>query len=405
MRKTSEGNRIKSVAIIGAGAAGAITAAAFKAEDYFERIRVFERREKPDSFLELNTTVEDISRLLPLSKNGFERWKLTLRKHDALQHVDTWWEEEFDAVILANGHYSVPWIPPVDGLEAYIQKFPGRVVHSKSYRSPHPYSSQRVVVIGNSASGHDVTAELASVAHSPVYQSRRTRSRWDGDAAPPGIEWKPTIKKYEADGRIIFEDGTYLDDVDSIIYCTGYKASFPFWNSKVNGRPLWDYEFNKLIKGYWHMFFQDFSTLAIVGLPRVLTFRSFEYQAIILARLFSGRNSLPLPPVKEQEIWEKERESETKREGKKFHDIQWETGETKEWLELMFKIAGLGTLTGEGRLPPVLGKDLIWAVEHVKKYPEPGEGKNDASTNDKDVSEVGEWVMINQPQKDLLPLI
>ncbi|RMJ17221.1 hypothetical protein CDV36_003124 [Fusarium kuroshium] len=40
-------NKIKSVAIIGAGAAGAITAAAFKAEDYYDRIRVFERRETP----------------------------------------------------------------------------------------------------------------------------------------------------------------------------------------------------------------------------------------------------------------------------------------------------------------------------------------------------------------------
>lgn len=65
--------RIKSVAIIGAGAAGedgaiaerknvryymfefstniallgAVTAAAFKAENYFEHIRVFERRETP----------------------------------------------------------------------------------------------------------------------------------------------------------------------------------------------------------------------------------------------------------------------------------------------------------------------------------------------------------------------
>ncbi|GKT47397.1 thiol-specific monooxygenase [Colletotrichum spaethianum] len=37
--------KIKSVAIIGAGAAGAVTAAAFKAENYFERIQVFERRE------------------------------------------------------------------------------------------------------------------------------------------------------------------------------------------------------------------------------------------------------------------------------------------------------------------------------------------------------------------------
>ncbi|OAA45231.1 hypothetical protein BBO_03809 [Beauveria brongniartii RCEF 3172] len=37
--------RIQSVAIIGAGPSGAIAAAALKAENYFDRIRVFERRE------------------------------------------------------------------------------------------------------------------------------------------------------------------------------------------------------------------------------------------------------------------------------------------------------------------------------------------------------------------------
>ncbi|TVY73504.1 Thiol-specific monooxygenase, partial [Lachnellula suecica] len=415
---------IKSVAIIGAGAAGAVTAAAFQAENYFERIRVFERRETPggtwihdpdpgqsltlkpgglpadidpplevpdqlpnvttpnkqerflrtpiynslttnvpdiamsfsdasfaygpftphyiprqyvanyfsihktDSFLELGTTVEDVSKLPGSQGGGTEQWKLTLRKYDPVRDVDIWWEETFDAVIFANGHYSVPFVPEVKGLEAYLQKFPGRVVHSKHYRTPLLYANKKVVIIGNSASGHDLTTELISAAHHPVYQSRRSKSRWDGDTPPAGIAWKPIIKEYKHDGSIVFEDGSILDDVDTVIYCTGYKASFPFWNSKANGRPLWDYKANKQIKGYWHTFFQDFPTLAIVGLPRVLTFRSFEYQAIALARLFSGRNSRPLPPLKEQERWEREWEVKNRRQGRKFHDIEWETGET-----------------------------------------------------------------------------
>jgi 2-polyprenyl-6-methoxyphenol hydroxylase-like FAD-dependent oxidoreductase len=37
-------DKIKSVAIIGAGASGAITAASFAAEKYFEKITIFERR-------------------------------------------------------------------------------------------------------------------------------------------------------------------------------------------------------------------------------------------------------------------------------------------------------------------------------------------------------------------------
>ncbi|KAI0138211.1 putative dimethylaniline monooxygenase [Hypoxylon sp. NC0597] len=509
----SDEKKIKSVAIVGAGAAGAITAAAFKAENYFERIRVFERRETPggtwifdsdpkpdlkvqpgklppdidppleiprelpqvtapnqrerfsktpiynslttnvpdiamcfsdrrfaygpfaphhvprqyvesyfsfhgtDSLLSLNTTVEDVSKLKPTSKSGLERWKLTLRKYDPSRHVDVWWQEEFDAVVLANGHYSVPFVPQVKGLEEYIEKFPGRVQHSKYYRSPLPYASKKVLIIGNSASGHDLTAELVSTASLPVYQSRRTKSRWDGDEPPPGIAWKPIIKEYIPDtGRIVFEDGTYLDDIDTVIYCTGYKASYPFWNSAANGGPLFDYENGKLVNNYWHTFVRGHPTLGVVGLPRVLTFRSFEYQAVALARLFSGRNAVSLPPIEEQERWERERLEETKRERRKFHDINWETGETFEWLEGFFKIAGLGTLKGEGRIPPALTEELIWAIEHIRKYPEPGKGKDrdrngkeeDTTTSSEDSQTGGrdnEWVLVERQRKDLLAFI
>jgi cation diffusion facilitator CzcD-associated flavoprotein CzcO len=65
---------------------------------------------KTDSLLVLNTTVEDISKLPPSTQGAAERWNLTLRKFDPSRHIDLWWEETFDAVILANGHYSVPFV-------------------------------------------------------------------------------------------------------------------------------------------------------------------------------------------------------------------------------------------------------------------------------------------------------
>jgi hypothetical protein len=273
-----------------------------------------------------------------------------------------------------------------------------------------------VLLIGNSASGKDLSADLVGSALEPVYQSWRSKSRWDGDEPPEGIAWKPVITEFLPSGRIVFADDTYLDDVDSIIYATGYLPSYPFWNSKKNGRHLWDYKANKLIKTYLHTFFQDFKSLAIVGTPRVLTFRSFEYQAIALARLYSGRNKAELPDLEVQQKWEKEREIERREQGKKFHDIEWETGETEAWLGEFFKIAGLGTLRGEGRIPPVLGGKLRWAIEHLRKYPEPGKGGGDGN---KDIDEKGlgegrddeeipgtEWVVVErQSKKDLLHFI
>ncbi|KFY99284.1 hypothetical protein V498_00867 [Pseudogymnoascus sp. VKM F-4517 (FW-2822)] len=500
----AEENSIRSVAIIGAGAAGAITAAAFSAEKFFEKIRVFERREiaggtwiydhsppsnlplrpgslpldldtplkipkslpkiippnmqerytqtpiydslttnvpsiamsfsdlafaygpfaphhiprqyiesyfsfhKTDSIISLNTTVEDLSVIKALNGTK-ERWKLTLRKYDAVRHVDEWWEEKFDSVVLANGHYSVPFVPEVKGLAQYMETFPGRVVHSKTYRTPLLYEDRKVLVIGNSASGHDLTAELVSNARPPVYQSRRTPSRWDGSEPPSGIAWKPVVEEYLPSGRIVFKDGTYLDGVDTVIYCTGYLPSFPFWNAKNNGRKIWDYRKNKLVKTYLHTFFQDFSTLGIVGVPRALTFRSFEYQAIALARLFANREAIGLPNVTEQERWEAEREERQNMRRKKFHDIEWESGETLRWLGTLYRISGLGQLTGEGMLPPVLGEEVRWAIEHLRKYPEPKRDSNEggpASNEFRDNLNEDGWVLVeNAMEKDLLAFI
>lgn len=64
---------------------------------------------KTDSLLSLSTTVEDIS-VIKTPQGSREKWRLTLRKYDAARLVDVWWEEEFDAVVLANGHYSVPFV-------------------------------------------------------------------------------------------------------------------------------------------------------------------------------------------------------------------------------------------------------------------------------------------------------
>lgn len=72
-------------------------------ENYFSKHQL-------DDLLVFNTTVEDLSMIKSTSSKTGERWKLTLRKYDTFRHADIWWEEEFDAVILANGHYSVPFV-------------------------------------------------------------------------------------------------------------------------------------------------------------------------------------------------------------------------------------------------------------------------------------------------------
>jgi len=237
-----------------------------------------------------------------------------------------------------------------------------------------------VLVIGNSASGHDITTLPVQFGKPklPIYQCRRSPSRWNSNHPPEGIEWKSIIGEYnDTTGEIIFADGSRLTDFDAIIYCTGYKPSFPFWNEKANGGPFYDYTDGKLLNNFQHSFSTIFShTLGIVALPRVLTFRSFEYQAVALARLFAGRTAFHLPSPSEQLSWEQERLKQVKLERRKFHDIQWDNGETMDWLIFLFQFSGLPALEGHGKWP-VLDSKTRWAIENVRKYPERGEsGEN-----------------------------
>ncbi|KGQ05819.1 Thiol-specific monooxygenase [Beauveria bassiana D1-5] len=323
-----------------------------------------------DTLLQTNTTVEDLARS-PLSRhNGQGEWKLTLRKYDAARQVDEWWQEFYDAVVLANGHYAVPYL----------------------------YAGRRVLIIGNSVSGRELSEELVGVAKGSVYLSRRSPALWEGDEPPPGIEWKPVVSEYRQDGSILFADGTALAGVDAVIYCTGYKPSFPFWNQEINGGPLFDYRLNRLVGCYQHVFFRDYPTLGVVGFPRTLTFRSFEYQAIALARLWSGRNAQPLPSPRHQQQWEEERAERTEAQHQYFHDVPW-GAETNEYLRDLFNFAGLTTLAGDGLLPPPLTRRMVWEYENVLKWKIP-KGKGPHGGND-GLEE--DTVMQQHAQQQLLP--
>lgn len=81
-------------------------------------------------FVEYNTTVE-------LAVKQGEDWRLVLRKSG--EKLDYWWEERFDAVVVANGHLSVPYLPSIRGLKEFAELRPGSVEHSKAYRGREKY--------------------------------------------------------------------------------------------------------------------------------------------------------------------------------------------------------------------------------------------------------------------------
>ncbi|KAK8070304.1 Thiol-specific monooxygenase [Apiospora phragmitis] len=214
--------------------------------------------------------------------------------------------------------------------------------------------------------------------------------------------------------------GVYVwwEEVFNAVVIANVHYSVPYIPSgtrRPTGRELYDYGNGKLVGNYWHTFFHDYANLAVVGMLRTLTFRSFEYQAVAIASRWAGRASVPLPPVEEQRRWEKDRLElllkdrleAARRDGTRFQDVGREYGDMFRYFQKLFDIAGLGTLKGKGRLPPVLSDELMWALEHLKKYPEKGMGReggkadqSSAGTAESDGDD--EWVVVDRSHENWL---
>ncbi|KAF2763672.1 FAD/NAD(P)-binding domain-containing protein [Teratosphaeria nubilosa] len=271
-------------------------------------------------------------------KNG-AAWTVTLRKAGAV--YDYWWQEEFDAVVVANGHYNVPFIPAVDGLELLEKSRPGSVIHSKQFRGRHMYRDRRVVVVGASVSAADIAFDLTNVAKLPVHAVviNHRANVYFGDEAfkHPNIQRQHSLVKVV--GRTAhFEDGTYVEDVDHFIFGTGYTWTLPFLPSV----PIRN---NRVPDLYQHVVWQHDSTLLFVGAVNAgLTFKIFEWQAVYAARLLAERGTLP--PLDERVRWEKER-IEARGDGPKFALVY---PDFEEYFETLRRLAGDGD--GVGRQLP-----------------------------------------------------
>ncbi|OAA66669.1 thiol-specific monooxygenase [Niveomyces insectorum RCEF 264] len=281
-----------------------------------------------EKLLVLNTTVERAE------KRGGE-WVLTLRQEQPASNY--WWQETFDALVVATGHYNIPFFPEIQGLVAYNDRFPGRVIHSKHFRSADKFAGKKVIVVGGSVSAHEIVHEILLVAHHPVYASLRGPPIPVFGLTPfehPHVQIKKEIIQFDAQsGHITFADGSVLEDVDYVVFGTSYNFSIPFL-PHVQDRIK---RANRRLPGvYQHTFDIEDASLAFVGfLGGGFTFRAYEYQAVAVARRLAGRGN-PLPSADEQRAWERQRVAELGG-GKSYYSIG---PNYKQYLEFLRHVAG-----------------------------------------------------------------
>ena len=74
--------------------------------------------------------------------------------------------DDFDAVVVANGHQAEPMHPP------FAEDFTGDYLHSLQYRVPEAFAGKDVLVVGVGNSGLDIAADVCTATRSTVVAAR-----------------------------------------------------------------------------------------------------------------------------------------------------------------------------------------------------------------------------------------
>ena len=286
----------------------------------------------------------EVVKVEPLDE-GFE---VTLRGRTPYGDPDEPETRTYQHVIVANGHHWDPrWPEPsYPGAET----FPGEQLHAHYYRTPDRFVGKRVLVLGIGNSACDIAVEASRVADETYLAMRRgahivpkfifgvptdhltesglargpLRVQQLGMAAMlrlaqgrvtdyglpkpdhpvlaahptvsddlltrlghGDIEVMPNIECFEG-GKVVFTDGRVVE-VDTVVYCTGYKITFPFLDERV--LPVRD----NRVDLYHRVVDPDHPGLFFTGLiqPLGAIMPLAEAQAQWVADLVTGEGTLP----------------------------------------------------------------------------------------------------------------
>lgn len=177
--------------------------------------------------------------------------------------------------------------------------------------------SQNVLLIGGGVSSMDIAREISPVSQT-IYQSTRggifdipavalpDNASRIAEVAYFQINELPDYSNEHLPMSVHLKSGQILQNIDEIVLCTGYQMALPFlpqYNS--NSVPVNEADDSTLVTDgtqihnlHRDIFYIPDPTLVFVGIPfYTATFTLFEFQAIVVAEVFSG--NAQLPPAKE----------------------------------------------------------------------------------------------------------
>lgn len=235
-------------------------------------------------YIKFETSVQ---RLHPISGEDKTTWELTYNEVKNKSLTST---ENFDAVIVCNGHYTLPLIPKIQGIE----DFKGDIVHSHSYRHPEDFSGKVVLCLGAAASGQDISVDVAACAKQ-VYLCHRNKEL--ETVLPQNVSQTPGIK-YLTANQAVLENSEVLN-IDVLLLCTGYRYYFPFLTEACKLH----IEDERVTPLYKHLIHTEYPTLSFIGIPKTICpFPLFDIQIRFVLSALSGKMKLPTKEEMENDI-------------------------------------------------------------------------------------------------------
>ncbi|MBK5220851.1 MAG: NAD(P)-binding domain-containing protein [Thermoleophilia bacterium] len=300
-------------------------------------------------------------------------WEVTVEDVEGARE-----SRRYRAVMVANGHHwDARWPEPAfPGSE----QFEGEQIHVHDYREPEVLRGKRVLVLGIGNSATDIAVESSRIGEQTFLAMRRgayvlpkymngkptdeSASAWltrlplpvqrffisrmvgltAGEMTAYGlpqpdhklleahptisaellsrlghgdITVKPNIDRFGGGKTVRFADGSE-EEIDLVVYCTGYKITFPFFDpeflaARDNRLPL-----------YRRVVSIEHPSLYFVGLiqPLGAIMPIAEAQSEWVADLLEGRGSLPAAMEMKKAVTESERRMRKRYVASKRHTIQ-----------------------------------------------------------------------------------
>jgi cation diffusion facilitator CzcD-associated flavoprotein CzcO len=313
----------------------------------------------------------EVLRVEPV-EGGAGEWDVTVEGPEGRR------TERYGAVLVANGHHwDARWPEPAfPGAE----DFEGEQLHVHEYREPDVLRDKRVLVLGIGNSAVDIAVESSRIADKTLSATRR--GAWVlpkylngkpideiansvtglapipvmravmkrslkvavGDPTDYGlpkpdhklleahptvsseflprlghgdITAKPNIERFSGGRTVRFADGTE-EEVDLVVYCTGYKITFPFFDPAVLSAP------DNRLPLYHRVVPVDRPGLYVIGLVQPLgpIMPLAEAQCEWVADLISGRAQLPPRAEMEAQISDEEEKQAKRFVASKRHTVE-----------------------------------------------------------------------------------